>query len=120
MNSCHFGKYGAIVNISLSQHNENYTPFDIGKQIAQHIVGMKPKSLGEMPPATVKVESPTTSSEQHELVKIDENETRLLHQEFLMKPNIRVLDFLREHNATLNDYVRFETGEIIDNEEQIV
>lgn len=24
MNSCHFGKYGALVNISLTQKNENY------------------------------------------------------------------------------------------------
>lgn len=24
MNNCHFGKYGALVNISLTQHNENY------------------------------------------------------------------------------------------------
>lgn len=25
MNSCHFGKYGALVNLSLSQKNEQYT-----------------------------------------------------------------------------------------------
>ena len=72
---------------------------------------MKPKSLGEIP-----LETTETSSEP---AKIDENETRLLHQEFLMKPNIRVLDFLNEHHTTINDYVRFETGEIIDNEPSV-
>ena len=72
---------------------------------------MKPKSLGELPQETAE-----TSSEP---VKIDENDTRLLHQEFLMKPNIRVLDFLNEHHTTINDYVRFETGEIIDNEPSV-
>lgn len=65
--------------------------------------------MGEMP-------AENTEPPSGEPVKIDENETRLLYQEFLMKPNTRVLDFLREHHAVINDYVRFETGEPLDTE----
>jgi translation elongation factor EF-Ts len=90
-----------------------FKPFDIGKQIAQHIVGMKPSFLGELMPDVNSNASSTDS------LKIDESETRLLYQEFLMKPNTRVLDFLREHNATVNEYVRFETGETIDTETNV-
>lgn len=96
-----------MVNISQTQKNENYKPFDIGRQIAQHIVGMKPSSLGEMP----KEQSPAG-----EPVKIDENETRLLYQEFLMKPNTRVLDFLNENHSLVNDFVRLECGELVENQ----
>ncbi|CAF0961510.1 unnamed protein product [Brachionus calyciflorus] len=109
LNNCHFGKYGSLVNFNMSQRNENYKPFDLGRQLAQHIVGMKPLSLGEMPK-----ELPTTTSET---IKIDDNETRLLYQEFLMKPNTRVLDFLNENHVLINDFVRLECGEVVESEE---
>lgn len=83
-------------------------PFDIGRQIAQQIVGMNPKSLGEMP-----AEKPPALAEG-EVIKIADNESRLLYQEFLMKPNTRVLDFLFENSARINDYVRFECGDSSD------
>ncbi|RNA41140.1 elongation factor mitochondrial [Brachionus plicatilis] len=108
MNNCHFGKYGALVNFRLTQKNENYKTFDIGRQIAQHVVGMKPLTLGEMPVEEVNLDEP---------VKIDDNETRLLYQEFLMKPNTRVLDFINENHAKINDFVRLECGEILENDE---
>ena len=107
LNNCHFGRFGALVSTSLKEKNENYKPFDIGRQIAQHIVGMNPTSLGELPAP------PSPSGEP---VKIDENETRLLHQEFLMKPGVRVFDFLNENHTVLNDFVRFECGETLESD----
>lgn len=80
-------------------------PFDIGRQIAQQVVGMNPRSIGQMP-----AERPPQLAEG-ETIKIADNETRLLFQEFLMKPNTRVLDFLFENSARVNDFVRFECGE---------
>lgn len=109
MNNCHFGKYGALVNFSLTEKNENYKPFDIGRQIAQHIVGMKPLVTGDILTDEVNLEQQ----------KIDENETRLLYQEFLMKPNTRVIDFLKENQTNIKDFVRFECGEILENDENI-
>ena len=82
-------------------------PFDIGRQIAQHIVGMKPTSVGE-------ISQTETTKSADTPVKIDENETRLLYQEFLMTPNSRVLDFLNENFVSVNDFTRFECGEPVD------
>jgi translation elongation factor EF-Ts len=66
---------------------------------------MKPTTLGELPGPNDPQPAPG------EKIKIDENETRLLYQEFLMKPETRVLDFLNENFAKVNDFVRFECGE---------
>lgn len=65
---------------------------------------MNPREIGEMPS-----ERPVVN--EGETVKIAENETRLLYQEFLMKPNTRVLDFLFDNYARVNDFVRLECGE---------
>lgn len=102
-NNCHFGKYGAMVNFSMSEFNDNYVPFDLGRQVAQHIVGMKPSKMGKIPEPG--------SDKFNNRFKLNDNETRLLHQEFLMKPNIRVLDFLNENHMILNDYARIQCGE---------
>jgi translation elongation factor EF-Ts len=111
VNNCHFGRYGALVNFTLTKNNENYKPFDLGRQIAQHIVGMKPATIGEADPSLMeKLNNPENP------VKIDENETRLIFQEFLMKPNTRVLEFLNENNMIVNDFTRFECGEQVENQ----
>ncbi len=65
---------------------------------------MNPRTIGEMP-----AERPVLA--EGDKIAISDSETRLLHQEFLMKPNTRVLDFLFEQNARVNDFVRFECGE---------
>lgn len=111
LNSCHFGKFGALVSTSQTGQNDNYKPYEIGRQIAQQIVGLKPASIGEMPPPLKKLEDGT-----FEVPKIDESETRLLHQEFLMKPSLRVGDFLNQNSTAINEYVRFECGEVLDTE----
>ena len=78
---------------------------------------MKPTSLGDLPK-----EEPTSQNETNQessvKIEIDENEKRLLYQEFLMKPNTRVLDFLNEHKAEIIDFMRVECGEKIENEPQ--
>lgn len=68
---------------------------------------MKPQSLGEVPKEQALTDEP---------IKIDDNETKLLFQEFLMKPNTRVLEFLNENHAQINDFVRLECGEVTENE----
>lgn len=74
---------------------------------------MKPTSLGELPKENV--EKSATELENSKPV-INENEKRLLYQEFLMKENTTVLDFLNEHKSEIVDYVRLECGENIENE----
>lgn len=114
INSCHFGKYGSLVNFSIKKTPSKYEPSDLGRQIAQHIVGMKPTTLGEWSEELKPVveQPPSADGQQIKAApKIDENETRLLYQEFLMKPNSRVSDFLHEHEISVNNFVRFECGE---------
>lgn len=110
MNQCHFGNYGALVNMTFSEPNVNYNYFDIGRQVCQHIVGMKPVTIGEMPAITADTSE----------IKFSDDETRLLYQEFLMKSDARVADFLAEHKAVVNDFVRFECGELVEGEPENV
>jgi len=94
--------------LCLTISKPNKKPFDIGRQVAQHIVGMKPSTIGELP--TQQTNTPL------EQPKIEENETRLLYQEFIMKTNTRVVDFLNENKVVVNDFVRLECGEPLENE----
>ena len=71
---------------------------------------MKPSSIGDLP----SIEETKINSDKP--IQFSENETRLLHQEFLMKPNTRVLDFLAENRTVIRDFVRFQCGEAIENE----
>jgi elongation factor Ts len=99
-----YGKYISLVRLSMQPVVDGVLPFDVGRQIAQHIVGLSPKSIGDVP------------SNDADSAKLSDDETRLLHQEFLMQPGIRVYDFLKKHNAEILDYVRLECGERIENE----
>jgi len=122
---CKFGKYGALVNFKMNREECKFEPHDIGRQLAQHVVGMKPTSIGELPkeevqqPSSSSSETETKIEEKNEQkVQLDDGETRLLYQEFLMKPDSRVIDFLKEHKVEVIDFIRFECGEKIDNEPQ--
>ena len=50
-------------------------------------------------------------------IEINDSETCLLYQEFLMKPNNRVLDFLNENHKVVHDFVRLQCCEILQDEE---
>ena len=39
-----------------------------------------------------------------------DDETKLIHQEFLLDPSIRVGEFLSQHSIEVNNFVRFECG----------
>ncbi len=72
---------------------------------------MKPTTIGDADPSFIeKLNNPENP------VKIDDNETRLIFKEFLMKPNTRVLEFLNENNIVVNDFTRFECGEQVENQ----
>jgi translation elongation factor EF-Ts len=82
----------------------------LGRQIAQHIVGMNPTEIGEE--NETKIESKGVEGEgEGEESRFDESEKRLLYQEFLMKPKCSVGEFLKENHIKVVDFVRFECGE---------
>ena len=119
--TCQFGKYGALVSFRQTKSSDDHlSPTQLGQQLGQHIVGMNPKSLGTMEETDSSSEDETSSSSESEESSDDESskkdveETRLLQQEFLLEPNIKVRDFLAMNSAIVEDFVRFECGEVLD------
>ena len=122
--TCQFGKYGALVSFrQMTSSDDHLSPTMLGQQLGQHIVGMNPKSLGTMEESDSSSDEEETSSSDSdqssddsssdESSKEDEEETRLLQQEFLLEPNIKVRDFLNMNSAVVEDFVRFECGEVL-------
>ncbi|KAJ1526264.1 hypothetical protein ONE63_009419 [Megalurothrips usitatus] len=92
------GKYGALVAYNtkdkqpLSESNS-----DFGKKLCQHVIGMKPKSVG----------NPETDKPQENA----DDETVLIYQDYLLDPETKVKDVLDETNVEVLDFARFECGE---------
>lgn len=94
-----FGKYAALV--ALNGEND---AGDVGTQLCQHIIGMRPQKIGN-PDA----DKPNKNSEE---------ELTLLFQDFLLDPDLSVQQFLQRENISILDFVRFEVGEQAEQEEQ--
>lgn len=89
------GKIGGLV--ALKQLSSNSVDLDdIGKKLCQHIVGMNPKKIG-----TVN-DKPATDKDE---------ESCLIHQEFLLDDSVTVKQILDEHEIEVIDFKRFECGE---------
>lgn len=84
------GKYGALVVF----HGESDGAEILGRKLAQHVVGEAPVALGNMD------DLPTGQSE-----------TRLLPQTLLWDSSLTVAQFLRQQNAKVMDFARFQCGE---------
>lgn len=85
------GRYGALVVFQGGREGEQDM---LGRKLGQHIVGEAPVSLGNM-----------------DDLPCGESETRLLPQTFLGDPSRTVAQFLREQQARVLDFVRFQCGE---------
>lgn len=90
------GKYGAIVAFEC-QNSDTQPPLNIQRNICQHIVGMKPIKIG-----VIDVDEPN---------EVKDDEVCLIHQEYLLDPDVVVKDILIENNLKVIDFQRFECGE---------
>ena len=77
---------------------------------------MSPETLGEAT-ETVKSQDGLRSPEGHEpdadpvvVTNIDDSETALLRQAFMLNPSQSVHEYLKSHNANVLDFVRVELG----------
>lgn len=77
---------------------------------------MSPESLGEAA-ESVKTQEGLRSQEGHDpnadpvvVTNIDESETALLRQAFMLNPSQSVHEYLKSHNANILDFVRVELG----------
>lgn len=103
---CSVGKYGSLVlcDEDLSETLPTDRPVlleELGRQLCMHVVGMNPQSIG------VITDNPSEDSE---------NEVKLIHQDFMLDTNLRVLDVLQQNGAKVLDFVRFECGEVLSEE----
>ncbi|XP_037267665.1 elongation factor Ts, mitochondrial [Falco rusticolus] len=90
------GTYGALVACQVPEPWVGVgTVEEVGRKVAQHVVGMAPSTLG------------TPQDEPQ-----GEGETRLLAQSFLLEPGVTVGQFLGEGGGlVVTDFLRFHCGE---------
>jgi elongation factor Ts len=120
------GKIGVVVSLK----NGNA---ELGKQIAMHIAASKPEALvtGDVDPENLEREKQIFSEQAREsgkpeniIEKMVEGRIRkyyeqivLTEQAFVMDPNKKVKDVLKEEGAEIESYVQFTLGEGIEKEE---
>lgn len=94
-----FGKYGSIAAFN---SNTEKTPEirEVYRKIVQHIVGMKPEKIGD--------------PESDKPNEVKDEEKCLIHQEFLLDPEITIGEILKEDNIKIIDFQRFECGEKVE------
>ncbi|CAO1360024.1 unnamed protein product [Diamesa tonsa] len=95
-NTIMLGKYGTIAAFNSNIENTEEIR-QVHKKICQHIVGMKPQKIGD--------------KEKDEPNEVKDDETCLIHQEFLLDPEQTIGEILQEHNIKIIDFQRFECGE---------
>uniref|UniRef100_A0A3Q3XIE5 Elongation factor Ts, mitochondrial n=1 Tax=Mola mola TaxID=94237 RepID=A0A3Q3XIE5_MOLML len=92
------GRYGALVVFQGGKEGEQEV---LGRKLGQHVVGEAPVSVGNM-----------------DDLPCGESETRLLPQTFLGDPSRTVAQFLQGQRARVLDFVRFQCGETVSEEEK--
>lgn len=117
------GKFVSVVGLR-RPHAGPFPIEKLGEQICQHVVGMRSETLG--PPVVEaegsnKVESfdrgnsekdeNSEADEEVQTTQIDESETRLLHQSFMLNPSQTVYEYVTGHGAKIVDFFRTEIGE---------
>ncbi|GMT10389.1 hypothetical protein PFISCL1PPCAC_1686, partial [Pristionchus fissidentatus] len=89
----------------------------LADQICQHVIGMRSEGVGEPPlPKVERREETQKIDEQDELneffsgqtTSIDDSETSLLRQQFMLNPNQTVYEYLQGHKAEVIDFARIE------------
>ncbi|XP_074990043.1 elongation factor Ts, mitochondrial isoform X1 [Calonectris borealis] len=90
------GTYGALVACRVTEPRPPAATLEeVGRKVAQHVVGMAPTAVG-------------TPQDQPR----GEEETRLLAQSFLLEPGLTVGQFLGARGAlAVRDFLRFRCGE---------
>lgn len=107
---CALGKYGSLVlyesiDSKISSLSDGTVSLDeLGRRLCQHVVGMNPHNIGspedEVPPGDPA------------------EETRLIFQEYMLDTTLTVQEVLQQCGSSVLDFVRFECGETLADEER--
>lgn len=102
INGCHLGRFGTILSVGKTSGTENEDSLkELTKGLCQHIIASFPTCIGSLS------DKPSANKQ---------DETRLLFQEYALNEDVSVKEILEESDVTLNDFVRFECGEILPDE----
>ncbi|KAI6237222.1 Elongation factor Ts, mitochondrial [Aphelenchoides besseyi] len=122
------GQFASILALTRNANASKFPSERLAEQINQHIIGMNPHTVGS--PATKKEtehvplstdESVAKNVETDELndfadvqsTRLDEDETQLLRQSFMLNPSQSVNDYLTSHGAHVIWFARKELGESV-------
>ncbi|XP_022189109.2 elongation factor Ts, mitochondrial [Nilaparvata lugens] len=131
------GKYGALLMYEALK--TNLTTQHTSRQLCQHVVGMNPKTIEKEEteantnvPGDVAANKPSAAVDQKTAESqpeadhdaeftndsdIENNEeTAMLSQDFLLDPSVTVKQVTSEAGITVHDFIRFETGEKVQEE----
>jgi len=92
------GRIGGLVAVK-TPNVDNAQVQEISKGICQHIVGMAPKTIGNI---------------ENKTFDIKEDESVLLNQDFLLDESLTIKDLLKANQLEVIDYKRLECGESLD------
>ncbi|EYB83232.1 hypothetical protein Y032_0340g2998 [Ancylostoma ceylanicum] len=117
--SVSMGKFVSVIALRRANVEGLFPTEKLASQICQHVIGMRSESLGE-PPKTEKVETQKKRAEGNkdelndfvevQATHIDEDETALLRQAFMLNPSQTVYEYVKGHQAEIVDFVRSELG----------
>jgi len=124
-NSVQMGQFASIVGILRTDPSAKFPTETLAHQICQHIIGMRPESLGTPKKHdktvlelldTKEFKEEKESDELNDFAdvqstQIDENETQLLRQSFMLSPGVTIHEHLTSHSAQLSWFIRTELGE---------
>ena len=125
-NSIEYYQHGSKIGVMIDFEG----PSEVGKDIAMHVAATNPSaiSIDQLPEALVKREREIAEAQTPALNKLKEiaekildgklektlGEMCLLNQAFIKDTSQSVPQYLSEHNASVNQIIRYEVGEGIE------
>uniref|UniRef100_A0AC34QXE3 Elongation factor Ts, mitochondrial n=1 Tax=Panagrolaimus sp. JU765 TaxID=591449 RepID=A0AC34QXE3_9BILA len=114
------GRFVSVVGISRNKEATSFPTERLAAQICQHIIGMKPTTLGTpMTAPKIETKKEVAEGEKDELnefysgktTEMDEDETQLLRQSFMLNPSQTIHEYLGSHGAEVLSFARMELGD---------
>nr|CDP98656.1 BMA-TSFM-1, isoform a [Brugia malayi] len=118
----YMGRYVSVVGLKGSNKTDFPTE-KLGFQLCQHVVGMRSLTLGTpLPVKKTSVKDEVSQDDEinafynGEVTHIDENETQLLRQSFMLNPSQTVHEYVTGHGASIVDFYRTELSSNVSEE----
>jgi elongation factor Ts len=88
---------------------------DIGRNLALHVVGMNPKSVGLLEDLESSENTSSCSSSESESESSEEGSDSgvMLEQPYVLNESVRVADVIQIAGINIVDFARFECGEVL-------